>query len=307
VSNRDAEIRLAAFARCRRLLDQHGGAVPWGAIQIGFSFEGETLVLAGKARGIHRPGRMRRGVPSIKTIKPRRGRTARYDDALSDDGDFIYAFQGEDPNSRDNVALRESFEDQTPLIYFYALAPGVYDILFPCYLTDWDARALRCSVAVGSVHEMDGRADLRLPSPSIERRYTTVAAKVRLHQGEFRQVVLGAYDSRCAISGLPIPGLLEAAHIVPDRDPRGRPEISNGLCLSTLHHSAYDRSLIGIDPNGRVVVAPGVLEQNDGPTLEQALKGYHGKRIRLPRQDEDRPNRDALAQRFAEFLALAGG
>jgi hypothetical protein len=45
VNDRDDEIHLAAFARCRRLLDQDGGAVPWGAIQIGFSFEGEALVL----------------------------------------------------------------------------------------------------------------------------------------------------------------------------------------------------------------------------------------------------------------------
>jgi putative restriction endonuclease len=143
VSNRDAEIRLAAFARCRRLLDQHGGAVPWGAIQDGFRIEGEHIHLGSTPRGIHRPAQMRRGVLSIKTTKPKRGRTARYDDALGDDGDFIYAFQGEDPNSRDNAALREAFEDQTPLIYFYALVPGVYDILFSRDLTDWDGRALR--------------------------------------------------------------------------------------------------------------------------------------------------------------------
>ena len=61
---------------------------------------------------------MQRGVISIKTIKPRKGRTARYDDALGDDGGFMYAFQGDDPHSRDNVALRVSFEDQSPLIDF---------------------------------------------------------------------------------------------------------------------------------------------------------------------------------------------
>ena len=306
VSDRDTEIRLSAFARCGQLLRAHGGAVPWEAIRAGFEHAGEHLVLANKARGIHRPVQMRRSVLSIKTIKPRKGRTARYDDALGDDGDFIYAFQGDDPHSRDNVALRESFEDQSPLIYFYALVPGVYDILFPCNLTGWDARALRCTVAVGSAHELARHAEIRIIQPPLDRRYTTVEAKVRLHQGEFRALVLDAYDRRCAISGLPIPDPLEAAHIIPDRDERGRPEVSNGLCLSTLHHSAYDRNLLGIDPDGRIQVAPAVLEQHDGPTLEQAIKGFHGQRIRWPRHAEDRPNREALAERFEGFRAVAG-
>jgi putative restriction endonuclease len=302
VSDRDTEIRFAAFARCRRLLQAHGGAVPWGAIQQGFTLEGEHIHLGSTPRGIHRPAQMRRGVLSIKTTKPKLGRTARYDDALSDDGFFGYAFQGDDPGNHDNTALHESFEDQSPLIYFYALVPGVYDILFPCYLTDWNPRALRCTVAVGSAHELEGRPlEIRVAAPPIDRRYTTVEAKVRLHQGEFRELVLGAYERRCAVSNLPIPDLLQAAHIIPDRDERGRPEVSNGLCLSSLHHGAYDRNLLGIDPDGQIVIAPAVLEQHDGPTLEQAIKGYHGQRIRLPRHAEDRPNRDYLAERFEGF------
>ena len=114
--------------------------------------------------------------------------------ALVSVGNYLYAFQGDDPHSRDNVALRESFEDQSPLIYFYALVPGVYDILFPCNLTGWDARALRCTVAVGSAHELARHAEIRIIQPPLDRRYTTVEAKVRLHQGEFRALVLLAGD-----------------------------------------------------------------------------------------------------------------
>lgn len=115
--------------------------------------------------------------------------------------------------------------------------------------------------------------------------------------------MLGAYERRCAITGLPVPGLLEAAHIIPDHDERGRPEVSNGLCLSALHHTAFDHNLLGIDPDGKVHIAEAVLEQHDGPTLEQAIKGYHGKTIRLPRHREDRPDREALEVRFGEFCA----
>jgi len=248
---------------------------------------------------------MRRGVLSVKTTKPKQGRIARYDDVVGSDGYFSYAFQGNDPGNHDNSALRESFEDQSPLIYFYALVPGLYQILYPSYIIDWDPRALRCTVAVGSSQELALVSEVRESGDRIDRRYSTIEAKVRLHQAEFRELVLAAYGRRCAISGLPIPDLLEAAHIIPDRDERGRPEIGNGICLSTLHHTAYDRNLLGIDPDGRIHVARRVLEQHDGPTLEMAIKEYHEHKIHLPRHIEDRPNRDYLAERFELFQKAA--
>jgi len=263
--DRDDEVRLAAFARCAQLMHDYGGAVAWDAIQEGFEFEGEKVYLAGKARGIHRPRQMKRGVLSIKTTKPRKGRTARYDDALVGDGYFSYAFQGNDPANHDNTSLREAFADQLPLIYFYALIPGIYQILYPCYLMEWNPQNLFCTVAIGSQfelaqssevleiaaqYELAKPSEVRTTTPPIERRYSTIEAKVRLHQAEFRELILSAYGRRCSVSGLPIPELLQAAHIIPDHDERGQPDITNGICLSILHHTAYDRNLLGINPVG---------------------------------------------------------
>ena len=300
---RDDEIRSAAFSHCTRLMREHGGAVPWPAIQKGFEFQGERIFLGSTPRGIHRPTQMQRGILSIKTTKPKQGRQARYDDALRSDGYFTYAFQGTDPDNHDNRCLREAFEDQAPFIYFYALVPGVYQLLFPCFLTNWEADALRCTVAVGSQYDLTRPQDGT--RPVLDRRYSTIEAKMRLHQAEFRVLVLAAYDKRCAISGLPIPDLLQAAHIIPDRDERGRPEVPNGICLSTLHHSAYDRNLLGIDPDGKIHIAKAVLEQHDGPTLEMAIKGFHGYSIKFPSHRDDRPNRDYLAEHFDEFRRVA--
>ena len=92
---------------------------------------------------------------------------------------------------------------------------------------EWEARALRCSVAVGSRYEFTRSGEIRVVTQPIDRRYSTIEAKVRLHQAEFRERVLTAYDRRCAISGLPIPDLLQAAHIIPDRNERGRPEVGS--------------------------------------------------------------------------------
>ena len=78
---------------------------------------------------------------------------------------------------------------------------------------------------------------------------------------------------RCAISHLPEPRLLDAAHIVVDADEQlGQPIVSNGLPLTKLHHAAFDAHLIGIDPDYRIHVSDRLLEIHDGPLLELGLK-----------------------------------
>jgi hypothetical protein len=52
-----------------------------------------------------------------------------------------------------------------------------------------------------------------------------------------------------ALSGLPKALLLDADHIVADKDEQlGQPMVPNGIPLSKLHHAAFDAHLIGIDP-----------------------------------------------------------
>lgn len=295
----DDALRMAAMHHCARLRRTHDGAMPWPEIQQGFIHKGEKVFLGSTPRGIHRPTQLNRGVLSIKTTMPKAGRESRYRDEISGNGLFVYAFQGNNPDSRDNRGLRESFEDQSPLLYFRAIAPGLYEILFPCFITAWNPANLSCSIAVGQAAELTVPTAHRVAEP-IDRAYSTVQAKVRLHQSEFRHLVLTAYDRRCAVSGLPLVSLLDAAHIIPDRDERGRPEVANGLCLSKLHHSAFDCNLLGIDPDGLIHLSPKVLDATDGPTLE-ALKEFHRKSLRLPNDPANRPNRDYLALRFEQF------
>ena len=98
--------------------------------------------------------------------------------------------------------------------------------------------------------------------------------------------------------------LLDAAHILDDKDPRGEPWVSNGLALCKIHHAAFDAHLIGIDPDFRVHVAERLRAQHDGPMLE-ALKRLQSTTIHLPARERDRPDRDRLAERFEAFKAAA--
>ncbi|WAM26804.1 HNH endonuclease [Myxococcus sp. NMCA1] len=93
-----------------------------------------------------------------------------------------------------------------------------------------------------------------------------------------------------------------AAHILPDRDERGRPEVSNGLSLCKLHHGAFDTDLLGIRPDGIIEIAPRLLAERDGPTLEYGLKGFAGKALGiLPEAPAHRPRREYLEARYERF------
>jgi putative restriction endonuclease len=75
-------------------------------------------------------------------------------------------------------------------------------------------------------------------------------------EASFREAVITAYGGRCAVSGLPESLLLDAAHIVADKDERfGQPVVPNGIPLSKIHHAAFDAHLIGIDADCRLHVS----------------------------------------------------
>ena len=69
--------------------------------------------------------------------------------------------------------------------------------------------------------------------------------------------------------------------------------------------AAHNHNQLWIDPDVVIHIAEAVLEQHNGPTLEQATKGFHVQRIHLPRHTEDGPSRDYLAKRFEIFERTA--
>jgi putative restriction endonuclease len=302
----DTLMRMAAFRRVRELTAA-GGPAPARELDQGFVFEGARLPLYNPRRGIFKPKEMR-FLLSIKTVFPKIGNRVWYDDQREVhrqiyDGDELvdYSFMGEDPEAADNRNLRIACEQQIPLIYFLGVSPGVYQVVAPAFVAEIDRAALRARIAFA----LPDQASPEAPSTPMERRYALRAVKQRLHQASFREAVIAAHGARCALSGLPAPMLLDAAHIMPDADERlGQPVVPNGLPLSKTHHAAFDAHLIGIDPDYRIHVSDRLMSLNDGPVLE-AMKGLHGALLREPRREKDRPDRDRLAARFERFRAAA--
>jgi putative restriction endonuclease len=80
--------------------------------------------------------------------------------------------------------------------------------------------------------------------------------KTRVNQNVFRQIVLANYNRKCAITGIDLPDLLVASHIIPwaqNEDERLNPE--NGICLSALYDRAFDKGLIGITEKYQIILA----------------------------------------------------
>jgi putative restriction endonuclease len=305
----DPQLRQAAFEYVSRLANLAGGVLNSDDLAAGFQFQGTRIPLINPQRGIFKPRQMA-WVLSIRTVFPRRGGRVWYDDQreahrqIYENNEVVeYAFMGTDPNSPDNRWLRDAMQREIPIIYFLGTSPGRYQPIIPTFIVGWHPERLRVQLAFGAI--VGASAQAVLPEAP-ERRYALREIKARLHQASFRDAVLAAYGGRCAISHLPEPRLLDAAHIVMDADERlGQPIISNGLPLTKLHHAAFDTHLIGIDPDYRIHVSDRLLEIHDGPFLELGLKGIVGQIIQLPRRNKDRPDRDRLALRFEEFKKSA--
>jgi putative restriction endonuclease len=146
---------------------------------------------------------------------------------------------------------------------------------------NWDKLAFESEQLLRKLGS-EGLPEPLLVFPSGESRLAQV--KVRINQTFFRAAVLSAYESTCCISGLNVPSLLIASHIVPwacDATCRTNPR--NGLCLSAIHDRAYDCGLITVTPDHTLRVSAR-LKNKPTPSLHAMLLRFEGCRIKLPQK-----------------------
>ena len=219
---------------------------------------------------------------------------------------MIYRYRGIDTNHRDNVGLRKVFELKRPLVYFHGIEPGKYLATWPVYIIGDDQSNLTFKVGVDDAIPAFAYSANSIPRQIAEvadarHAYLTATVKVRLHQRNFREKVLAAYNSQCAFCRLKHRELLDAAHIIPDNLPESKSTIDNGVSLCKLHHSAYDSFILGVTPDYIIKVRKDILEEEDGPVLQHGLKGLHESRLILPSFKRQWPNKDALEWRYSRF------
>jgi putative restriction endonuclease len=300
--NQDSAVRLAAFNWLSEMTRIHGDVLPRRILQEGFTFGTERIPLIAP-QGIFKPRILE--IPLSITTTPH----GPYNDSFRD-GFLRYRYRGKDIHHRDNVGLRKAMQKEIPLVYFHGVVPGKYLAVWPVFVTGDDPGNLVFRVAVDDFSTarriLDGQPVIE-ENPEIRRAYITSNVRVRLHQRSFREKVLAAYRSQCALCRLRHAELLDAAHIIPDSDPLGDARVDNGLSLCRLHHAAYDSFLLTINPDYVVEVRKDILDEIDGPMLQHGLKEMHNVRIILPHAQVQRPNRDLLELRYQRFRSAGEG
>ncbi|MDA3819784.1 MAG: HNH endonuclease [Candidatus Delongbacteria bacterium] len=136
----------------------------------------------------------------------------------------------------------------------------------------------------------------------IEEQHTDAREEyVVLRSSVFRKAIIRIYDYQCAVTGLRVRDrhnrpLLEACHIVPFAE-SCNDSVRNGIALSPTFHRAFDKGLIGISDDYRVVLHPELRDES----RDFSLARYAGKTIMLPQNRDFHPSRQrfrAHRQRF---------
>lgn len=268
-----------------------------------FEFDGNRLPLKSRQRGIWKP-RILDAALSITTTFRRPGQERPYEDQVGSDGMLRYKWQGDEIDAADNRALRRAMDDGLPLIWFFGVAQGLYQPVFPVFLVAEEIDKQQFVVDIDPQGGLLG-GDVDLDSPlevDAVKRYGTRIARTRLHQRLFRSTVLNAYGTRCAICNLKHKVLLDAAHIIPDAHDDGVPTVVNGMAMCKIHHAAFDAHILGVRPDLVVEIRGDILAEIDGPMLKYGLQERHGQELMsVPLRRADRPSTSLLEAAYARF------
>lgn len=117
----------------------------------------------------------------------------------------------------------------------------------------------------------------------------------------FKNAILEKYDHRCAVSGMKIAfngnvSMVDACHIVPFAESYDD-TITNGIALSPTFHRAFDRGLITVSDDYRIVVHPKVKDYYPQTGIQQ----FHLQPIRLPSDARFYPSPEKLARHRKRF------
>lgn len=150
---------------------------------------------------------------------------------------------------------------------------------------DWERLALECQALRNNLEQNFPEEDadeIEIIPEDFTGETRQVLTEQRIKQHFFRRTVLSSYRGRCCMSGLSESRLLVASHIVPwSKDKANRLNPSNGLCLSAIHDKAFDKGLIALTDDFRVVISE-ELKCRDEVFIKDIFLPLNGKQIELP-------------------------
>lgn len=172
------------------------------------------------------------------------------------------------------------------------------EIVWKDYNGKWDKLVYDAEMILTA--EGEGLISNLVDLPQGSEAYYT--AKRRINQDFFRCAVLSSYNNKCCISGISVPSLLEAAHIISwSNDAQKRTDPTNGICLNPLFHKAYDCFLMTITPDFRIVLSDEFILSIKDETTSNYLIHLQNRPITMP--NRFLPNRDNLAEHYELYIS----
>ena len=112
----------------------------------------------------------------------------------------------------------------------------------------------------------------------------------------FKKAIVEVYNGRCAISGMKLEfgatiSMVDACHIVPFAQSYDD-TIHNGIALSPTLHRAFDRGLVSVSDDYRVLVHPRLRDHYPQVGIQQ----FNGQELILPPDSRFYPSREKLGE-----------
>lgn len=161
----------------------------------------------------------------------------------------------------------------------------------------------RLSVPGAMINQAAGALQEPAPAGEWERRVETVLTNRIIRDANFRNAVYEAYDNRCAITGLRMVDSrgnseVQAAHIWSVAD--GGPDVvQNGMALTATVHWLFDRFLISLTDDHRLIIA-----SNKIPSEMLGLLHSNGGRLYPPIKAELLPHPSYIKRHRDRFSAV---
>lgn len=154
-------------------------------------------------------------------------------------------------------------------------------------------RAVSLLTRVARLEQVTQRELERAPEPR-RRVVETISRFARA--ANFRDQVVSAYDSRCAVTGMQL-RLVDAAHILPVGAEGSVDTVNNGLSLSPTYHRAFDHGLIYLTTDCRMCLNPEKVDRLRSLNLVGGLdqfRHYLDREIFLPANPRQRPSTEFI-------------
>ena len=287
--------------------ERHAGEVgprPWGKNRPDDIANAVTLAAQ---RGIHVPSGWDRALSVTSTQKSNYGEGAPL---VQPDGTWLFPYaahaggDGFGLDSRWNRGLVACWRTGTPVGVMSEIGPGAYRIWGLAYVEDYDLRvgffllhgpvALSDSAVKWEVAEAAARSVERDPAFGTEEdpenegaSRVAIWAMRREKQQVFRAELQAAYSGRCAVTGVGVAEVLQAAHILNYSGPSSQ-RVSNGILLRADVHLLFDRHLLTVDPSSmRVLLAPSLAASH--------YRRFEQNPLAIPSSAANRPSTEKLA------------